>query len=1175
MRAIPKWVEKIHDSTEKSDVASIHCICYHPEGVQLVAGAGDKVLVYDPIDGNLISTLKGHKDIVYCVAYAKDGKKFASGSADKTVIIWTIKLEGLLKYSHNDSIQCLSFNPISHQLASCAVSDFSFWSPEQKAVQKYKATARINACAWTNDGQYIALGLANGTISIRNKAGEEKIKIDRPGGANSPIFGLAWNPPATSGSSDILCVIDWGQTLSFYSLGGQAIGKERNFGFDPLCLSFFPSGEFLIVAGCNKALQLFTRDGIRLGMLGEQHDSWIWTVAVHPAGNFVVVGCQDGTLGCYSLAFNTVHALYRERYAFRENMCDVIIQHLVSGQKVRIKCRDLVHKIAIYRNRLAVQLPERVVLYELSSAENQPMHYKVREKIAKKFDCSLLVVCAQHLVLCQEKKLQSLDFNGVLQREWLMDSFIRYIKVTGGPAGREGLLLGLKSGQVWRIFLDNSLPILVTTVLSSVRCLDLNATRTKLAVVDDAGRLVVRDLINDAMLYQDSAVNSVAWNTHLDSMLCYSHTTGGLSVRVGSLPPRSPQTMLGVVVGLCGATAFCLRGNVMSNVPLALGATMWQFVEAGMFEDAYQVACLGVPLSDWEGLAQAALDALNFQVARDAYVRVRNLPWLELIAELRERQKRGETSKEVLLAEAYAFAGRFKEAGRLYQKSGTNSKALAMYSDLRMFDLAQEFLKEGSAADKKELIRRRAEWACSVHEPRAAAELLLSAGESERAIEIVAEQGWADVLLDIGRRLAATERAPLELIAGHLRRLKALPLAAEIYRKLGEEEQVVQLHVEARDWPEAFRLAEHLPKVLPDIHFQHAQWLAESDQFISAHEAFISAGRPQEATKLLRNLVECAVSEERYLDAGYYTWLRAHQELKLLANSSEQNQQDALVSSGAVEEYRSLLKFASIYYAYNTINSYLKEPFTSSPPLTLFNTSRFVVNQINGSNPPKGISLFAVYYTLSKQAKVLGANKLHLQINNKLQSLKIPAGIQEQVDISYITSRACPGGFNDPEELLPMCYKCSNYSPHLHGNRCPNCQQEYIFSYVSFEILPLAEFTPERGISEQEAERLLLAPPKTDASDGQRDQFIQEDIIDTFPSTLDRDALRAIDPREVIIVRGPAPLPTRYYRNLLPELQITVCSECNQVFHSEDFELQFLQKGYCPFCRTAEESLMN
>lgn len=43
--------------------------------------------------------LIGHKDTVYCVCYAKDGKKFASGGADKSVIIWTSKLEGILKYS--------------------------------------------------------------------------------------------------------------------------------------------------------------------------------------------------------------------------------------------------------------------------------------------------------------------------------------------------------------------------------------------------------------------------------------------------------------------------------------------------------------------------------------------------------------------------------------------------------------------------------------------------------------------------------------------------------------------------------------------------------------------------------------------------------------------------------------------------------------------------------------------------------------------------------------------------------------------------------------------------------------------------------------------------------------------------------------------------------------------
>jgi hypothetical protein len=40
----------------------------------------------------------------------------------------------------------------------------------------------------------------------------------------------------------------------------------------------------------------------------------------------------------------------------RENMTDVIIQHLLTDQKVRIKCRDLIKKIAIYKHRLAVSV---------------------------------------------------------------------------------------------------------------------------------------------------------------------------------------------------------------------------------------------------------------------------------------------------------------------------------------------------------------------------------------------------------------------------------------------------------------------------------------------------------------------------------------------------------------------------------------------------------------------------------------------------------------------------------------------------------------------------------------------------------------------------------------------------------------------------------------------------
>ena len=38
-----------------------------------------------------------------------------------------------------------------------------------KAVQKYKVSGRITSCAWAPTGQYLAIGLANGVVSLRNK----------------------------------------------------------------------------------------------------------------------------------------------------------------------------------------------------------------------------------------------------------------------------------------------------------------------------------------------------------------------------------------------------------------------------------------------------------------------------------------------------------------------------------------------------------------------------------------------------------------------------------------------------------------------------------------------------------------------------------------------------------------------------------------------------------------------------------------------------------------------------------------------------------------------------------------------------------------------------------------------------------------------------------------------
>lgn len=57
----------------------------------------------------------------------------------------------------------------------------------------------------------------------------------------------------------------------------------------------------------------------------------------------------------------------------------------------------------------------------------------------------------------------------------------------------------------------------------------------------------------------------------------------------------------------------------------------------------------------------------------------------------------------------------------------------------------QDYITSADPGDKKLLISKQAEWAKSSNEPRVAAEMFISAGEYMKAIELIGENGWADM----------------------------------------------------------------------------------------------------------------------------------------------------------------------------------------------------------------------------------------------------------------------------------------------------------------------------------------------------------------------------------------------------------------------------------------------
>ncbi|KAL7754398.1 hypothetical protein RI367_000379 [Sorochytrium milnesiophthora] len=1220
MRTVQSLRDRIYDKDGVS--VPVLAVAFHPTAPTLFAAAGSQILLYDTTDASLRQTLKGHKDNVYCLDVASDGQRLVSGGKDKTVIIWNEQFEPILRYSHADSVQTLAINAVSGAVCSGTQSDFGLWSAEQKNVIKYKVHAKINSCAWTRDGQYMALGHMDGVVSIRDKNGDEKARVER--GHDSPVWSVCWNP-SRERHSDVLAVADWGQRLSFYQPNGTQVGREKLLEYDPCALAYVHNGQYLVMGGSDGRLTMWTSDGVGLGLVGECQDSWIWTAAMHPRLNLVAFGSEDGTVCMQQVVFNTVHALYRDRYAFRENMTDVVVQHLTLNMRVRIRCRDYVKKVALYKNMLAVQLPERVIIYQFQTSEASEMHFQVKEQINKKVDSNLLVVTAQHILLCVDHTLRLFNFRGDPEREWVLDASVRYIKVTGGPVGREGILVGTKDGRVLQIFVDNPFSVELVKQAAPIRCVDLSRSRTKLAVIDDASVLSVYEIRNGGsggkggnnnqcvLLYQEPNATSVAWNTDHDDMVCFSGN-GVLSIRVGNLPTYQQQQP-GFVVGFTGSKIFALHMYSMTMVDVSHASTVERLLDRKEYARAYQAACLGITEAEWQAFAARCLEGLQLVYARKAYVRLRDVRGLDFVEVLGRLTERDHVPAAEALAEIYAFLGRYTEAATQYKSIGRAQRAIDMYSELNMWEYATRIAVETNT-NVEDVLKRKAQMQQDKNDLRAAAETYLQVGDTPHAIELLGQVGDLDRLVEVARTLPNSDTKLLQQCAAVFRKHGHTEYTTEMLRKLDDKPALARLLVEQQAWKEAFTLCDSSPEICgPIVYLPYANWLVTQDRFVEAQAYYRRGGDADQSRKVAEQLIYNAIEEERFSDAGHLYWMCGQQCLQSISHKTPVTQLSKQ-ELRMLQQYEQCMELANLYYAYHPLHRYMEEPFTSHPLQHLFNMARFILSYANGGitqgRPlPDGISRVYVLYALAKTAQGLGAYATAASAFNQLQhTCYIPSEWAGIIDMATLLARGqlakqqrllqSQGAASDDRAvdelssalLLPICFACSATNPLLSttGDRCVQCGERFVHSLYSFEYLPLVEFALENGISDADVSRVLgtrAHEHQSGAAAMDHDPFLAMLATSTATTTnpqqpdvglgsacvqVSQQLLAEMEASEVFIVRSThACVPTRYFKLILNDVMLTVCTHCQRFFQSEEYEEAVVQSSQCPFCRTRVE----
>ncbi|CAD8208598.1 unnamed protein product [Paramecium pentaurelia] len=1234
MKTKELWNHTIDKPTEPNLnlTNQVFACAFLKDGDVVVAAVGNAILLFDTQKSEMLRPpLRGqHKDTITCLAASKDGNKMVTGSADKTVVVWGFNItrgEKMLDaekwFSHSDAIQCVAISPLMYQIFTGSNQEYSLWIPGMGNIERQKYKEKIICAAWSADGQYISFGTMSGIVVITDRQAHQLKEISTQKGG--PVWCMEWTPITSEYQQSQLTVGVWMNSLYQFDCNGQQIGARIELPFDPLHINYQYNGEYMAIAGNNNKINLYTREG---GFLIEacSLNDWIWCTKLKPKSTVIVCGTNDGDIVVQELLSENVTALYDDKFVQREQLTDAIILSMISNQKARIKCKELVKRVAIFKEKVAILCGIKVLIYTCVIKGDDFMKYKQFKKFQKRVDCEHFQLASSNVLIGAGQKLIAFNFNGDMDKTWSFESPITVVSCQGGAPKRELVLIGLENGGIYKIFLDNSFPIQIHKVNTHIKYLTMSQTKRKMALIDGNQNLQVLDTISKEVLFGEMGVEGVAFNQEFEDLIAYSGK-GLLFFKCITFPALN-QKISGNVIGFKGCKLFLQNNNQVQTIDIQQTANMQRYLEKKDFLNALKIACLGVTEQDIRALGIEALIAGEFEIARRCFLRNKDYQFIDLLLKYEKKNMDAQTLNE-LNAEALAYQGRFMDAGNLLIKVGQADRAVQLFKELRRWDDAINFAKKGDVAyravtsggrtgtgvraptsqgrtgtgrgqavmpqpqdiappkiEMNMLLREQAEWTKESGDWKAAAELFVTCQEYKKAIELYGQNKYLDGLINVCRMLDRQENSDnIVLCANYFKKLKHHGGAKEAYLKLNDLKNLMILHVEFQKWQEALQIGRSNKELLEIAKVPYADYLLLNDRYEDALKAYKSAGRFDITMKMTKDMAKNCIEEQRYHDASQYLWNLAIDCLNQIQDYKNPSGDDVK----AITQYHEYSDLADVYYAYQKIHSFICEPFQPLSGESYFqqimNSSRFIISK--WKSVYQGIKMSYVYYALAKCAAQLACFKTTRICYEKLNQFKIHAEWSEEIDLQSLLVRSKP--YTDDESKLPLCMRCSTYNVIINVNEqlslCNACLHPLFCSFISFSTLPLVEFKVDNSLSRDDVERLLNSEKVfINKRPGQLFQDKINEIIQQQQTSqdqylvveLDETAIQSLSPEEVLIVdyrQYCSTIDVKYYKNMVGEQPIHVCPDCGRFFYIDEHEFEYIQKKCCPFCRISDKKI--
>ncbi|KAG9397500.1 WD domain, G-beta repeat [Carpediemonas membranifera] len=1159
MRHTTSWAERILTRKGGSAIGPVYSTAWSPDGSKLLVAVDNRILQYTS-KGELQKQIE-RQNHVYCVSYSPDGKQFAVGGGvgdpkDKSttgeVVIFQSNGSALYRYQHKGMVQCLAYsnseNPV---LISCSSEEIIVCAGMESRLKQKKITSRVLSVAWSPDARYFATGDEKGNVVIRDSTGEsihhETIFAD------GPVWALSFSPNITAGDEHLLYVSSWAGTLSAYQLSGRRV-KHTSLEFLPLCMAWRESN--LLIGGTDGQVHFF-KDGTYLNAPATLGDTWLWSVSPRPGSSTVVLGSGDGQVAALNITNLMVHALYKDTYAFRDGLTDVVVQDLLKGTRVKLAVRKYVRKLALYDDHLAIQTPSSIVIYHTADQ----LDYRVKHTVNKSPQCSLLVVAKKHIFLCNGRTIDLLDFNGDISQSWAFDADIGYMKIIGGPPGGECVYLGLSDGSVHCVFANQTESVNILRHTGFVRCLDVQTTKEHIIVADQTGKYRVYNLVTREAVISDNGASALAWNSVLADLYVVS-SNRILSVKIGK-EVIYQQPVQGPVIGFSGTKIFYFKKNSVRVVDIPLANALVYFTRRKDFAKAYSIACVGVPDKDWYYLGTQALRATDWDVARKCFIRLRDMPAVDLISRVVDRQP--EEVVELINAELAIRKGQFGLAAEAFLKAGDLTRA----QDSLLFCSSEDIARLHETADISQLsglMSHQADFLESIGDAEAASQILHSLGQWARLVNLLARHGKNAELEAICKEIPASEKDALTRVAGLLEDMGSIDLAKSALTRLGDVRTSVGFLTRHSQYEEALELVNKAPDLAQTVKSAYGDYLAVHGDYERARRLFVECGMVDKATGILRSLISSAVRTNRFTLAGTMLQALFKEELNSVRGLEHTIEEDA----AHVAEAQDHAAVADVYASYAVVHEAVTQPVTDIRPEDAMHHALYVLNR--SGTLPEGVSVAITTLGLASSAAKVGSHAIAMDALTRLRMLRLPRQYSCQAEAIYQQVVGRP----DSNEVTGHCPRCAAVQPLFAPvpETCPACSHETVRSSLTRRVLPVVRVVVDDATRE-EVEDIAYSIGLNAA--GQDSLMIGDGVMGLIANSdaeiiLSKSDLQSVDPAQIYVYSPwaepsqikDALIPPQVFIQTEPDADLVHCPGCC-AFMEED-ALERMGGQSCPVC---------